>query len=233
MNKKRLKETAILIFANSAVVDARNKTSISKSELFYELTAHTLNIVHQSGLPFFHFTEKEQNGTNFGERFSNAIQAIYDKGYENIITVGNDSPELRLHHLAETNNQLKLGKTVLGPTFDGGFYLMGLHRSNFDPSLFQKLPWQRVGLFNKISCLFSTNNSTLHTLPLLRDIDILEDVSALLNFIGRIPKVVYKILADLTKRNIYFFETHILKPEMRFIISTFNKGSPNLLLLTQ
>ncbi|WP_420320964.1 TIGR04282 family arsenosugar biosynthesis glycosyltransferase [Flagellimonas sp.] len=233
MNKKRIQETAVLIFANSAEVDARNKTSISNPELFYELTAHTLNIVRQSGLPFFHISEKEQRGNTFGERFSNAIQDIYDKGYENIITVGNDSPELRTHHLTETDEHLKLGKTVLGPTLDGGFYLMGLHRSNFNPSLFQKLPWQRVGLFSKISHLFSTNNSTLHTLPLLRDIDILEDVSALLNFIGRIPKAVFRILADFAKRNIQFFETHILKSEMRFINCSFNKGSPNLLLFPQ
>ncbi|MEX0314124.1 MAG: DUF2064 domain-containing protein [Allomuricauda sp.] len=230
MNNRELQETAVLIFANSAEVDARNKTSIPKTELFQEFTGHTLKVVGQSGLPFFHISEKEQHGNTFGERFAHAIQSIYDRGYENVITIGNDSPELRAHHLTEANEQLKHGKTVLGPTLDGGFYLMGLHQSNFDAQLFQKLPWQRVGLFHKISQLFKTNNSTLYTLPTLRDIDVLEDVKVLLNFVGRIPRAIFKILADLAKRNIQFFETHIPKPEIRFITFSFNKGSPNLLL---
>lgn len=226
-----LQQTAILIFANSAEVDARTKSTIAKPELFDELTAHTLQIVKQSNLPFFHISEKHQHGNTFGERFSNAIQSIYDRGYENIITVGNDSPELKPHHIIETERQLKLGKTVLGPTMDGGFYLMGLHRDNFDPTLFQKLPWQRVGLFRKISQLFIADNSSLFTLPILRDIDILEDISAMLNFVRRIPKDVFKILTTLVKKSIQFFEAHILKPEIRFITFSFNKGSPNTMLL--
>lgn len=229
MRNISLQETAVLIFANSAEADARHKISISKPELFHELTEHTLQVVKQSGLPFFHISEKEQLGNTFGERFSNAIQNIYDRGYENIITLGNDSPELKVYHLVEADRQLKLGKTVLGPTIDGGFYLMGLHCSNFDSTIFQKLPWQRVGLFRKISQLFSEDNSTLFTLPILRDIDVLEDVSALLNFVRRIPKDVFKILTALAKKNIQFFETHILKLEKRFITFSFNKGSPNLL----
>ncbi|WP_168796438.1 TIGR04282 family arsenosugar biosynthesis glycosyltransferase [Flagellimonas onchidii] len=232
MNNRGLQETAVLIFANSAEVDVRNKISIARPELFQELTEHTLQVVRQSGLPFFHISEKEQHGNTFGERFSHAIKSIYDKGYKNVITIGNDSPELRAHHILETDKQLKHGKTVLGPTLDGGFYLMGLHQSNFDAQLFQKLPWQRVGLFHKISQLFRTNSSTLFTLPILRDIDVLEDVKVLLNFIGRIPKTVFKVLADLAKRSIQFFETYIPKPEIRFIIFSFNKGSPNLLLFS-
>ncbi|MGX1928097.1 TIGR04282 family arsenosugar biosynthesis glycosyltransferase [Flagellimonas sp. 2504JD4-2] len=230
MNNKGLQETAVLIFANSAEVDARKKTTIPKTELFQEFIEHTLKVVRQSGLPFFHISEKEQHGSTFGERFAHAIQSIYDRGYENVITIGNDSPELRAHHLTEASKQLKQGKTVLGPTLDGGFYLMGLHQSNFDAQLFQKLPWQRVGLFHKISQLFRTNNSTLYTLPTLRDIDVLEDVKVLLKFIGRIPKAVFKILADLTNTDIQFFDSFIPKPEIRFITFSFNKGSPNPLL---
>nr|WP_298792893.1 DUF2064 domain-containing protein [uncultured Allomuricauda sp.] len=231
MKKFGLENTAILIFANSAEEDARHKTSVSNPLLFQELTSNTLQIVKKTGLPFFHFTEKEQRGNSFGQRFSNAIQSIYDKGYENVITVGNDSPELTAHHLIEANKQLKLGKTVLGPALDGGFYLMGLHYSNFDARLFQKLPWQRVGLFSKISQLLGTNNSALFTLPMLRDIDILEDISVLLSRFRRIPNTVFKILATLIKRNVRFFEMHIPKQEMHFITFSFNKGSPSLLLL--
>lgn len=227
-----MENTAILIFANSAEEDARHKTSVPNPRLFQELTSHTLQIVKNTGLPFFHFTEKEQQGNSFGQRFSNAIQSIYDRGYENVITVGNDSPELGAHHLIEASKQLKQGKTVLGPALDGGFYLMGLHHSNFDAHLFQKLPWQRVSLFAKISQLFETSDSTLFILPILRDIDILEDIQTLLNFVGRIPKTVFKILACQFKRNIRFFETHIPKPVIRFITISFNKGSPDLLLFS-
>ncbi|MEM7486364.1 MAG: DUF2064 domain-containing protein [Bacteroidota bacterium] len=220
------RETAVLIFANSAIEDARLKNTMANPDLFQALTKRTLQIVSASGLPYFHFTEKEQQGTSFGERFSNAIQTVYGKGYKNIITIGNDSPQLKTAHILEAEQQLQLGKTVLGPTLDGGFYLMGLHHSNFDPNLFRELPWQRFGLFNKISKLIASYDSHLFRLPVMQDLDNREDVKVLLNFSKTLPlsllliaRAMFKKYVSIASNSITFFRVYA------FTI-LYNKGSP-------
>ncbi|CAN0575163.1 unnamed protein product, partial [Ectocarpus sp. 12 AP-2014] len=63
--------------------------------VFETLTKETLRKVKRTKQPYFHISEKEQTGNSFGERFTNAIQTVFDKGYEHIITVGNDTPQLK------------------------------------------------------------------------------------------------------------------------------------------
>lgn len=223
------KETAILIFANSAAAETRRKKTVANLNLFNALTSRTIQIAKASGLPFFHFTEKQQQGATFGERFSNAIQAIYEKGYANVITIGNDSPQLKASYIIEAERQLQLGKTVLGPTTDGGFYLMGLHRSNFDPKLFLRLPWQRFGLFNKIFQLFESYDSHVFRLPVLHDIDTKEDIANILRFSKTIVVSILKILSSLIKKHIRIVSKNIQIIQYHFTSLHFNKGSPVLM----
>lgn len=223
------KETAILIFANSAAAETRLKKTVANLDLFHALTSRTIHIAKASGLPFFHFTEKQQQGATFGERFSNAVQAIYEKGYANVITIGNDSPQLKASHIIEAERQLQLGKTVLGPTTDGGFYLMGLHRSNFDPKLFLSLPWQRFGLFNKIFLLFESYDSHVFRLPVLHDIDTKEDIVNILRFSKTIAISILKILSSLLKKHIRIVSKNVQILQHHFTSLYFNKGSPVLM----
>ncbi len=218
-----------MIFANSAVAETRHKKTVANLELFRRLTERTLQTAKATGLPFYHFTEKEQKGATFGERFSNAIQTLYDKGYQNVITIGNDSPQLKASHIVEAEKQLRLGKTVLGPASDGGFYLMGLHRSNFDATLFLRLPWQRFGLFNKISQLLESYNSHIYSLPVLHDLDNKQDIITLLGFSKTIAGSILKILRAFLKRHAQIVFKDIRIPGLYITSLYYNKGSPILL----
>ena len=128
--------TAILIFANSALEDASRKAIRSSENLFATLTEQTLKIAKASNLPYFHFTENQQIGNSFGERFTNAIKTVYAQGFDNVITIGNDTPNLTTALLNRAANRLQTEKFILGPSTDGGFYLMGLHKSHFVEGLF-------------------------------------------------------------------------------------------------
>lgn len=181
-------------------------------------------------MPYFHFTEKEQHGANFGERFINAIATVYKKGYANVITVGNDSPQLKPFHLLEAKKQLKLDKTVLGPSLDGGFYLMGLHRSHFDTTLFLQLPWQSPGLLGKFSELLENQGANIFKLPVLGDIDTLSDIFRLSSFIKTIPLSILKILRSFTEKPVQNTVEGADLPFYHFTSLYFNKGSPFILL---
>ncbi|MBT0607432.1 TIGR04282 family arsenosugar biosynthesis glycosyltransferase [Aequorivita echinoideorum] len=220
--------TAILIFANSAQAEASYKPFSKNSKLFSELNKDTLEKVKKSGLPYFHFSEKEQIGDTFGERYINAIKAVYNSGFENVITIGNDTPLLQTSHIAEAAENLRKNPLVLGPSRDGGYYLMGLNIAYFEPESFLKLPWQTGNLRSALCQLLLKKNAQIIFLETLVDIDSIADVELLKNSFRKIRQRIFKILVQLltfNKRKIYFKNFLVEK-----IISKtyFNKGSPSL-----
>nr|WP_321232120.1 DUF2064 domain-containing protein [uncultured Psychroserpens sp.] len=224
MNNK----TAILIFANSAKFEAIQKPFQSSEILFDVLNTRIIEIAKQTGLPYFLSSEKNQTGATFGERFTNAIQSIYDKGFESVITIGNDTPHLETNHILKAVNQLQKNDIVLGPSKDGGFYLMGLKASHFNTETFSKLPWQTSRLHRSISRLVVAKRSTLSYLETLSDIDILSDVKTIIDSFRYLSKHIKQLLQHYisVEKKIYKTSTHLihLLPSNFY----FNKGSPSL-----
>lgn len=225
MNNK----TAILIFANSAEFEATQKSFQSSEALFNALNTHTLDIVEKTGLPYFLSSEINQIGSSFGERFTNAIQSVFDKGYENVVTIGNDTPHLKTNHILKAVNQLQQNDIILGPSKDGGFYLMGLKKSHFNVETFLKLPWQTSALSRNISRLTSSQNINLSYLEVLSDIDTISDVKTIIDSFRRISKYITQLLqqyisAEKKIRNTLFSSIETFTQTLLF-----NKGSPVLL----
>ena len=150
--------TAVLIFTRNAVEEADSKRlhrNLRKGSLVAaELIKHTHKTVRRTGLPFF--TVTEQVGESFGERISHAFREIFDQGFDRVIAVGNDSPDLHARHILQAHEQLNKHQFVLGPAKDGGLYLIGIDRDAFDEEELQNLPWRQAHLFddfrNQIAC---------------------------------------------------------------------------------
>lgn len=224
------KNTAVLIFANSAHVDGEVKPFKSSTSVFEHLNDDVIHKVKMSGLPYVLISERQQTGHSFGERFTNAIQHVYDLGFDNIITVGNDSPHLRTKQLNETARLLEHKDMVLGPSKDGGFYLMGLRKSHFNKKVFLKLPWQTAQLVTSIKAIISKSRTNLHTLETLLDIDTLKDLKTIFNSFKSLSLDLKRLLV-LIFHEIQEFNAFI---EVSFYSYTldkpFNKGSPSFLI---
>jgi len=93
------KNIAVLIFALSQEEEIKRKPFLRNTSLQQDLTSHTLTEVKKTGLDYYVYDEQHQVGTSFGERFTNAITDIYNKGYEAVISVGNDTPNLTNIHV--------------------------------------------------------------------------------------------------------------------------------------
>lgn len=221
----KIPSTAILVFALSAEEELRHKKIFSGGRLFKALTSHTLGEVRKTGLPYYHFTEKEQSGHSFGERFAHAIQSLFDLGYDNVITVGNDSPQLKAKHLLRAQDCLSGGKNILGPSNDGGFYLMGIQRHGFDPKTFSELPWQTRNTFRDTILYFENIGIDHITLRPLTDIDSLVDISVLAHAAKSISRAIRQLLAYfITSAHPFIF---ILKKNIPIGVKAYrNKGSP-------
>jgi len=221
MNQK----TAILIFANSAEKEVERKSFLS-AEIFSALNKRTLNTVEKSGIDYFLISEKQQVGNTFAERFSNAIETIFNKGFKNVITIGNDTPHLKAHHLLDTYHQLEKKDLVIGPSKDGGFYLMGIKKEHFCKKEFLKLPWQTNRLHSSVSSIANTQNLEIQFLELLNDIDSKDDIQFILDSFKAIPLSILKLLQKLffTIKST-FFEANFSTLQTSFT-RNFNKGSP-------
>lgn len=121
-------------------------------------------------MPVFEIGDTQQVGENFGERLSNAIDDIFQKGFDSLITIGNDCPDLKTSDLQKAEELLETQNFVLGPDLRGGLYLIGIQKKAFQKSDFQKLDWQTDNL--KSSFLNFANSLNFRTVFLDRKIDI-------------------------------------------------------------
>ncbi|GAB7256989.1 TIGR04282 family arsenosugar biosynthesis glycosyltransferase [Polaribacter sp. OB-PA-B3] len=221
MNQK----TALLIFANSAAKEVERKEFLS-TEIFSALNKQTLKKAKKSKLPYFVVSEKEQIGISFGERFTNAIDSIFKKGFDNVITIGNDTPHLKTKHLLEANTSLANKQLVIGPSKDGGFYLMGIKKAHFNKEIFLKLPWQTNKLQASIDTISTIKKEQISFLELLIDLDNLEDVKTILESFKTLSLDVFKLLKKtiIAIKPIVFsnFSFH----QTSSFTKNYNKGSP-------
>lgn len=223
-----MKKTAVLIFANSSSKDQELKPIPGGLELFELLNKEILQKVKNSGLPFFIYSEKEQKGTTFGSRFTQAIQEIFEAGFSEVITVGNDSPNLKTAHLIKAARCLRQNKTIVGPSIDGGCYLIGLQKSQFDAESFSKLPWQTSQLATYLELLLKEKDCKVEKLEFLKDIDQLNDLRYFLNSTKIISSNFKMFLLYLFACNTKAFGSRNIKKFQSQFNILFNKGSPQV-----
>ena len=117
-----------------------------------------------------------QKGNGIGERMLNAFKDGFNKGYEQIILIGSDLPDISEDIISTGFEALKYSKTVFGPAQDGGYYLVGMN--TLSPTIFLNKPWSQPDLLK--STLTQINDYSL--LNELNDIDTIEDLrSSFLN----------------------------------------------------
>ena len=224
MNNK----TAILIFANSAEKQLTSK-SVASSDFFNLLDSDTVKTVKKAGLPYFHFSEKEQIGHSFGERFTNAIETVFNKGFQNVITLGNDIPNLTANLIVQAKNKLENSDYVLGPSTDGGFYLMGFKKAHFNKTNIQNLPWQTSKLQRCLHHELQQQNESISYLETLTDIDDTSDIELILKSFKSLDFKIRKLLLKILKKVKTIAIVASVFHGRTVFKKQYNKGSPILL----
>jgi len=82
---------------------------------------------------------QDQVGADLGERMTFAIAQAFRRGFQHVVLVGADCPAVSTAILAQAFEELRRKDLVLGPTRDGGYYLIGLRCPN--PALFANIAW--------------------------------------------------------------------------------------------
>jgi len=116
-----------------------------------------------------------QRGADLGERMKNAFSDAFADGYAQAVIVGSDMPDLP-EKLIDKALQSDAADAVIGPSVDGGYYLIGFRRDTFFPGIFEGMPWGTGMVFHKTMEIFHARKFHVHVLDRWRDIDTIHDL---------------------------------------------------------
>jgi hypothetical protein len=87
-----------------------------------------------------------QHGADLGARLVNGFADLLARGHVGVMAIDSDSPTLPTEFLRRGVDLLTRGETdvVLGPTDDGGYYLIGMRTERAE--LFANMPWSTAGV---------------------------------------------------------------------------------------
>lgn len=115
-----------------------------------------------------------QRGRDLGERMHNAFRDLAAR-YRRIVLLGTDSPDLPLGRLRRAFRELRRWPVVLGPSSDGGYYLLGLSRPQ--PQIFRDIQWGSRQVLEQT--LRRLEPGEVHLLEEWYDVDREEDLQRL------------------------------------------------------
>ncbi len=115
------------------------------------------------------FNKKLQPAGDLGQRMSSAFRQEMEGGATKAVIIGSDCPDVNGAVIDQALQLLDHNDVVVGPTFDGGYYLLGMNR--YLPGLFENVAWSTPEVLETTREKCITNGYSLALLPLLNDID--------------------------------------------------------------
>ena len=126
----------------------------------------------------FGFQLTKQNGRDLGERMKNAITDFLNDDYKKVVIIGCDSPTLPKEYIEKAFNVLNKKSLVIGPSCDGGYYLIGVRGAA--PPIFNKIKWGTKDVLKEtLKRIPKEMLPSFHLLPFWYDIDTNDDLEFL------------------------------------------------------
>ncbi len=160
-----------------------------------EMTARTMQAARQSCLQPGRTTEVHFTGTDepsmrdwlgpdvdyvaqadgdLGARMYFAVHRALKSRANRVVVIGTDCPELSEKHIRQAFALLHIHDAVIGPTEDGGYYLIGLNKPVAD--LFVDIDWGTETVFESTMRIAQSAQLNVGLLPKLSDVDLPEDL---------------------------------------------------------
>jgi rSAM/selenodomain-associated transferase 1 len=117
-----------------------------------------------------------QYGGDLGERMENCFMEAFAMNFKRVVLIGSDIPDLPLEFIEEAFTSLKEKDAVIGPSLDGGYYLIGFKDKTFSSKVFKGISWSTERVFEQTTKILEREGLTVHSLKPLRDIDTIEDL---------------------------------------------------------
>ena len=118
------------------------------------------------------FEKKLQKGADLGERMQHAFETAFDQGYKKVLIIGSDLFDLKSIHITTAFEALENHDLTIGPSLDGGYYLLGM--KELYPAVFKNKKWGTDSILE--NTLKDLQQQNVKLLEALNDIDTFEDL---------------------------------------------------------
>ncbi|MBW2965419.1 TIGR04282 family arsenosugar biosynthesis glycosyltransferase [Candidatus Woesearchaeota archaeon] len=113
-----------------------------------------------------------QRGTNMSENMYSAFEDLLDD-YDKVVLIGCDVPQLKHDMIIKAFNALDSYDFVLGPSDDGGYYLIGMKEPH---EVFKGMPWGSSELLEVQQNLLRDKRLTFVRLDTMPDVDDVDEL---------------------------------------------------------
>lgn len=124
---------------------------------------------------------KQQVGNDLGEKMKNAFVEVFKDYYKKVVIIGSDSPDLDSDIFNKAFSSLSRNDVVIGPSFDGGYYLIGFNKETFLSNIFDGIKWSRDRVFEDTMNILKIRKYKVSVLEKCHDVDTIDDLNLLFN----------------------------------------------------
>ncbi len=118
-----------------------------------------------------------QRGDSLGERLDHLLTGALNNGAQKALVMDSDSPTLPAAYLSQAFDLLDEADVVLGPTRDGGYYLIGLKQPQ--PQLLRQVQMSTPHVLSDTLALAESTGLTVSLLPAWYDVDTIAELHQL------------------------------------------------------
>jgi rSAM/selenodomain-associated transferase 1 len=118
-----------------------------------------------------------QSAGDLGARMADAFGRAFARGAARVALVGTDAPGLSRETVVQALDALDTADVAIGPTDDGGYYLIALREPR--PELFAGVAWSTPSVREQTRARAASAGLSIRELPRLRDVDTLQDLREL------------------------------------------------------
>ncbi|MBC7525104.1 MAG: TIGR04282 family arsenosugar biosynthesis glycosyltransferase [Flavobacterium sp.] len=189
-------KAALILFTKNPEL-GKVKTRLAKTvgdkkalDIYCKLLVHTKNIVQNLPVDKFvfysetiaendlweeaNYYKKIQFGSDLGTRMKNAFKELFDLQYNSICIIGSDCYDLNSEIIKDAFDKLLTDDVVIGPTFDGGYYLLGMNKLH--NKLFEIKTWSTESVYSETESDLELMSLQYSNLVKLTDIDEEKDL---------------------------------------------------------
>ena len=119
-----------------------------------------------------HWKCQPQGSGDLGDRIKRAFATLFNQDPSPILLTGSDCPYMKARDLQQARLLLQKSDLVLGPSRDGGYWLIGLNKPQ--DCLFSRIEWSTTEVLKQTLEIAKRNNLKHQLLRELEDIDDLD-----------------------------------------------------------
>lgn len=165
-------EKALDVYQKLLKITARETSNVNAEKL----VSYSKHVEESDDFDKKTYEKSVQKKGDLGEKMKHAFKSGFEERFSRIVLIGSDCPEISQSLIDKAFKELAEADSVIGPSDDGGYYLIGLSR--FIPEIFDDVEWSTSSVFSSTITALDGMGATYSVLKKLNDIDTESDLNA-------------------------------------------------------